>query len=110
MGEIQVSTCAGLDASPSAFTVRLYLLPGVQHCGGGPGLGLTGSVVDDRADPSRNVGTALARWVEQGVAPGVLTTTRQPNRTRPVCPYPQVARYQGTGNPDEAGSYRCQAL
>jgi len=100
---------AKMSAAKTDSFVRLYLLPGVQHCGGGPGLGLTGGTVDDRADPSRNVGTALARWVEQGVAPGVLTGSRPENRTRPVCPYPRVARYQGTGNPDEAASYRCQA-
>lgn len=97
-----------MGAKADSF-VRLYLLPGVQHCGGGPGLGLAGSAVDERGDASRNPGTAVARWVEQGVAPGALISSKPPGRTRPVCPYPQVARYQGAGNPDDAASYRCQA-
>lgn len=100
---------AKMGAARTDAFVRLYLLPGVQHCGGGPGPGLTGSVADDRADPSRSVGAALARWVEQGVAPGALTSSKPPSQTRPVCPYPQVARYQGSGDAGDAANYRCQA-
>jgi feruloyl esterase len=54
---------------------------------------------------------ALDRWVSQNVAPTTLIGTRivsgVANRTRPLCPYPQVARYKGTGSIDDAGSFSC---
>jgi hypothetical protein len=77
---------------------RLFLLPGVEHCGGGPG-----------AQPSDALGT-LVRWVEQGQAPATLATsvTRQDGSvvTRDVCSYPHRTRYTG-GDPASASSYRC---
>jgi feruloyl esterase len=83
--------------------MRLFLMPGVAHCGGGVG--------PDQAD---FLG-AMERWREQGVAPGQVTASRNTGRSgltpmsRPLCPFPQVARYKGTGSTDEAGNFSCVA-
>jgi feruloyl esterase len=75
---------------------RLFLIPGMLHCGGGPGC----HQVDYLA--------ALEAWVEQGRAPEQLIGKgTNPVRTRPLCAYPKVARYDGVGNPNEASSFRC---
>jgi feruloyl esterase len=69
------------------------------HCSGGPGPNQFDAV------------TALEQWVEKGVAPDKLLATHSTggkvDRTRPLCPYPQVARYKGTGGIDEAASFGC---
>jgi feruloyl esterase len=79
--------------------VRLFMMPGVAHCGGGVG--------PDRIDAV----TAVVDWVEKGKAPDSLLASKVTNgtvvRTRPLCPYPQVARYTGQGSIDEAASFRC---
>jgi feruloyl esterase len=83
--------------------IRLFLMPGVAHCGGGVG--------PDQAD---FLG-AMERWREQGVAPDQITASRNTGRsgrtpmTRPLCPFPQVATYKGTGSTDEASSFVCSA-
>ncbi|HTM50682.1 MAG TPA: tannase/feruloyl esterase family alpha/beta hydrolase [Bryobacteraceae bacterium] len=78
---------------------RLYMVPGMFHCTGGVGC----SAVDWL--------TPMVEWVEKGVAPAALTGARvergETRRTRPVCPYPQVARYKGTGSIDEAANFAC---
>jgi hypothetical protein len=80
---------------------RLFMVPGMSHCSGGIG--------PDRHDPM----TALINWVEKGKAPESMTASRVVNnqvvRTRPLCPYPQVARYKGTGSIDEAANFQCVA-
>ena len=87
-------------ASKAASSVRLFLEPGMGHCGGGEGP----NVFDKTG--------ALDRWVEQGTAPDVLTASHVTNgkvdRTRPLCPYPQVARYKGTGSIDDAVNFVCR--
>jgi feruloyl esterase len=80
---------------------RLYLVPGMHHCAGGPG-------------PNQfDMLTALENWVEKGAAPQSIIATHATEahveRTRPICPYPQVAKYVGTGSIDEAASFKCQA-
>lgn len=76
--------------------VRLFLAPGVLHCGGGSG--------PDRFDAL----TALENWVERGVAPQSLLATKQGSPlSRPLCPYPALPRYKGAGNPNEAASFAC---
>ena len=77
--------------------LRLFLVPGVHHCGGGPG-------------PSElDTLSALEGWVERGQAPDVIVAQRSVNgvveRTRPVYPYPAQARYSGQGDPMRADSY-----
>jgi feruloyl esterase len=87
---------------------RLYMVPGMQHCYGGPGPNTFGGAMT----------AALERWVEDGVAPGAIIATKYKTdgdpasgvlRTRPLCPYPQVARYKGTGSTDEAANFTCKA-
>jgi hypothetical protein len=80
---------------------RLFMMPGVTHCGGGAG-------------PDRNDAvTAVIDWVEKGKAPDTLLASKVTNnqvvRTRPLCAYPQVARYSGTGSVDDAANFRCVA-
>jgi feruloyl esterase len=78
---------------------RLFMVPGMFHCGGGVGT----SVFD--AD------TPLVRWVESGSAPEQIAASRVVDnkvvRTRPLCTYPQVARYKGAGSIDEAVNFSC---
>jgi feruloyl esterase len=80
---------------------RLFMVPGMFHCRGGVG-------------PERLDGlTALINWVENGTAPATITATQvadgKPVRTRPLCPYPQVARYTGSGSNDDAANFACKA-
>ncbi|MEO6726929.1 MAG: tannase/feruloyl esterase family alpha/beta hydrolase, partial [Blastocatellia bacterium] len=89
----------------NTFT-RLFMVPGMQHCGGGPGPNSFGATVSNaQSDPQHDLSLALERWVEAGIAPeqiiAVKRQTPDPNspviRTRPLCPYPQVAKYKGSG-------------
>jgi hypothetical protein len=95
--------------------MRLYMVPGMEHCAGGVGpsafgqLGITGS-----GQPQYGIFDALQDWVERGTAPGSLVATRfspngshQVQMTRPLCAYPQIARYSGAGSTNEAGNFRC---
>ena len=77
---------------------RLFMVPGMNHCQGGVGT--------DQFDPL----TALENWVEKKQAPASITASRTaaPQRTRPLCPYPQVAIYKGSGSTDEAANFTCK--
>ncbi len=79
--------------------VRLFMVPGMTHCSGGIGT--------DRFDPM----TALINWVEKGKAPASIQAARVVDskvvRTRPLCPWPQRARYSGSGSIDEAANFSC---
>jgi feruloyl esterase len=88
---------AALEAVPAARDgVRLFLAPGVLHCGGGPG--------PDRFDAL----TALETWVERGVAPTTMIATKQGSPlSRPLCAYPELPRYKGAGDPNDAASFEC---
>lgn len=81
---------------------RLYMLPGVGHCGGGDAPQVASDALSD----------ALVRWVEQGVAPDrLIATQRYPGgrkRSRPVCAFPGLPYYPGKGDPDEAASFDCR--
>ena len=81
-------------------TARLFMVPGMQHCAGGPG-------------PSQmNYIGALERWREANVAPNALlaarVTANRVDMTRLVCPYPQVATYSGTGSTNDAANFACR--
>ncbi|WP_111876503.1 tannase/feruloyl esterase family alpha/beta hydrolase [Paracidovorax anthurii] len=92
---------------------RLYLVPGMNHSWGGP------------ATDQFDLVDAMVRWVEQGQRPeGIVAAARgpgsnlpnpevpadwSPRRTRLLCPHPQVARYAGQGDPEQAASFRCTA-
>jgi hypothetical protein len=87
--------------STSQF-VRLFLAPGVGHCGTGPG---------PQPDGQGNL-NAVIRWVEEGKAPDTLTASRSGNgamRKRPLCQFPLVAKYKGTGSTDDAANFTCAA-
>ena len=83
--------------------MRLFLMPGVGHCGGGVG--------PDQAD---FLG-ALEQWREKGVAPPQINASRPAGRgastpmSRPLCPFPQVARYKGSGSSNDAANFSCAA-
>jgi feruloyl esterase len=78
---------------------RLYMVPGMFHCAGGVGC--------DRVDWF----TPLVEWVEKGIAPGAFTGERLERgtivRTRPLCAYPEVARYKGQGDINKAEHFTC---
>ena len=110
------SVQAKMGAKQTETFVRLYLVPGMLHCAGGPGPDSFGQNAVDAADPQHSVTKALERWVENRQAPGSVIATRFKTdgnpasgveRTRPLCPYPQVAQYSGSGSTDDAANFRC---
>lgn len=85
----------------AAEFARVFAVPGMTHCGGGP--------ATDRYDCL----VAVVDWVERGIVPDRIVATAGPTapwpgRTRPLCPYPQVARYAGAGSIEEAQSFVCR--
>jgi feruloyl esterase len=82
----------------TASMARLFLIPGMNHCGGGP--------ATDQFDAL----TALEKWVGQSEAPQSIMATGAafPGRTRPLCPYPQYASYNGSGDPQEGKNFTCK--
>ena len=87
------------DPRQAATWVRLFMAPGMAHCVGGEGPDTFDSL------------SALEHWVEQGQAPERIVAAHQTqgrvDRTRPLCAYPQVARYDGAGSIDEAANFSC---
>jgi feruloyl esterase len=79
---------------------RLFMVPGMGHCGGGDGTSTFDML------------SALDQWVEKGKAPDQIPASRLKNgvadRTRPLCPYPQMATYKGSGSIDEAANFVCR--
>jgi len=92
---------ATMGQSDTLDFYRFFTVPGMFHCAGGLGT--------DRFDAM----TPLVNWVEGGVAPDTIPAARvesgQVTRTRPLCPYPQVARYTGSGSIDDATNFACAA-
>ena len=80
--------------------VRLFMVPGMGHCGGGEGPNEFDSLA------------ALEQWVEKGKAPDQIVASHLTNgkvdRTRPLCPFPQVAKYKGTGSIGDAANFECK--
>jgi hypothetical protein len=97
--------------------LRLFMVPGLQHCGGGPGPDVFGQMGFSTAnDPQHNMYLALEQWVEKGTAPTTVIATKQSGEgaaaakmTRPLCAYPQVAKYRGSGDTNDAASFVCAA-
>jgi hypothetical protein len=106
-----------MGARESEAFVRLYMVPGMQHCSGGPGTDSFGQGSADAKDAQHNVETALEQWVENRIAPSAIVATKyeggDPTKrvkmTRPLCPYPQIAKYNGKGNTNDAGNFACLA-
>ncbi len=99
---------------------RLFMLPGVGHCGSGPGPDNIGAENQTAVsnDPQHDIVSALEAWVEKGSAPDQLIATKFKNDDakqgialqRPVCPYPSEAVYKGSGDTNNAGSFVCKTL
>jgi feruloyl esterase len=98
---------------------RVFTVPGMWHCGNGEGPNAFGNyfTVGDTPviDAEHDILTALDQWVEKGVAPDKLIGTHYINNTpasgiqyqRPICPFPQLARYKGTGDTTKPDSFAC---
>ena len=96
---------------------KLYMVPGMGHCGGGAGpnqfgQGSSGIVA---ADTQHDIFRALMAWSEKGTAPNEIIASKFPGddttkpvlTTRPLCVYPQVAKYNGSGSTDDAVNFTC---
>ena len=94
-----VQAAMGGERETQSF-YRLFMVPGMGHCGGGPGPGAFDALA------------ALEQWVENGKAPDRMLASHISNgkvdRTRPLCAYPLVAKYQGEGSTDDAASFECR--
>jgi feruloyl esterase len=93
------SVAQKMGPAKTADAVRLYMAPGMNHCGGGEG-------------PNNfDMLGAMEQWVENKKAPDAIVASHSSDgkvdRTRPLCPYPQVAKYKGTGSIDEAANFTC---
>ncbi|MBW4028784.1 MAG: tannase/feruloyl esterase family alpha/beta hydrolase [Acidobacteria bacterium] len=109
-----------MGVSDTESFLRLYMVPGMQHCAGGPGADSFGQ--EDPSfpptDASRDIASSLVKWVEEGKSPESLIATKYDNsegKSRPVkftqllCPYPLAARYTRTGEKGNATSYVCSS-
>jgi Tannase and feruloyl esterase len=94
------SVTSAVGEAKASSSLRLFMVPGMGHCGGGEGPNTFDMMVP------------LEQWVEQGQAPARVVASHSTNgtvdRTRPLCAYPQVARYTGTGSTDEAANFTCR--
>jgi len=96
---------------------RIFMVPGMQHCGGGPGANSFGQRgTAPPFDPDHNIYMALEQWVEKGVAPSQVIATKyiddsNPEKgvkmTRPLCTYPLIAKYKGAGDTNDAANFVC---
>ncbi len=102
------------QATTSSF-MRLYMVPGMWHCGGGPGANYFYGGYGAPSDAEHNIHAALEQWVEKNVAPSTIIATKYNDdspakgvkMTRPLCAYPQIAKYKGTGDTNDAANFVC---
>jgi hypothetical protein len=96
---------------------RLYIVPKMGHCGGGPEPNDFGQTVRPGADAKHSMLAALEAWVEEGIAPSAIVATKYGTdaipssgieKTRPLCPWPAEAEYVGRGDINDAASYVCR--
>lgn len=94
------------------------MIPGVLHCNGGPGTDEFGAGPGAGPYAQQGLAETMYRWVEQGAAPGPIIGAKYKRRgsaaggvlrTRPICEYPKVAVYKGSGSTDESSNFTCQA-
>lgn len=107
---------AKMGAQKAGTFVRLFMVPGMQHCGGGAGPNSFGQFTVSTGDAGRDIGAALEHWVEKGAAPERIVAAKHKSdldpkseivRTRPLCAWPLVARYKGSGSTDDAANFEC---
>jgi len=112
-----VASAKGLDKTQAFF--RAFLVPGLYHCTGGPGpiaFGTSGEPPASQNDAEHNIVRALQRWVESGTAPEKVVATKYVDNEakkdvafqRPLCPYPRVALYKGSGDMNDAANFSCE--
>lgn len=107
-------TVAGMSAADRDSFYRLYLLPGIYHCSGGPGTGNIGDSSPAAShDAEHDLVVAIDEWVTKHKAPGAMIGThfdenKKADRTRPICPYPQEAAYKGNGDINDAKNFVCR--
>jgi feruloyl esterase len=107
---------------PSGDFSRLFMVAGMSHCGGGAAPNDFGqsAAPDQPGNPDNDIVAALDQWVVKGVAPEKLIAKRSGNgppgqatpttpATRPICAYPRIPVYDGTGDPDHAESFSCKS-
>jgi feruloyl esterase len=100
----EVVSFSGGSPAGTQDSYRLFMVPGMNHCSGGPGANVFDML------------TPLVQWVEQDRAPGSVIATHYVNNTvsqgvaftRPLCPYPQEAVYKGSGSTSEASNFVCK--
>jgi feruloyl esterase len=94
------SVVKALGSTQVRDSYGLFMVPGMDHCGGGDG------------PSSFDMLTVLEQWVEQGKVPASIPaahlTNGKTDRTRILCPYPQVAAYKGSGDPNDASDFSCR--
>jgi Tannase and feruloyl esterase len=108
------SVLAKMGTKDGDSFVRLYMVPGMQHCDSGPGadsFGQVGQLVFD--DPQHSVAAALEQWVEKGQAPAAIIASKYYEQhhlkmTRPLCAYPLAAKYKGSGDTNDAANFVCE--
>ncbi len=105
--------------SDSRIYFEVWLVPGMTHCYFGPGatsFGAVGQQIPPVRDATHDIQTALENWVENGVAPKGMVATKYTDNaattrtillTRPLCAYPELPRYSGTSDPNDAASFVC---
>jgi feruloyl esterase len=110
------SVISKMGAKDAGTFVRLFMVPGMQHCSGGSGPNSFGQGGVAQGDPQRDIAAALERWVENGIAPEQIIATKYKSgsnadsgveRTRPLCAYPFVARWRESGSTDDAANFTC---
>jgi feruloyl esterase len=97
--EFYKSMTAKMDPKKAADSVRLFVFPGMGHCGGGDAPSVTDMLSN------------IDQWVETGKAPDRIIASNSPNQkpmTRPICRYPQIDKYKGSGSTDDAANFECK--
>jgi hypothetical protein len=119
------SVQAAMGKQQADSFVRLYMVPGMQHCAGGPGPDNFGELgIPPVNDPQHNIYLALEQWTEKGTAPTTVIASKiegqmpggpvqagspaKVKMTRLLCPHPQQAKYKGQGDPNQATSFTCE--
>jgi feruloyl esterase len=114
--ETVVASQKGLERTQGFY--RTFLVPGLYHCAGGPGpiaFGTAEPAPATQTDADHDIMRSLERWVEQGNAPAKIIATKYVDNNpakgvalqRPLCPYPQVAKYKGSGDMNDAANFTC---
>jgi feruloyl esterase len=107
-----------IGAEKAASFTRLYMIPGMEHCLGGPGPSTFGQFgLSTAKGPTNGLFDSLEDWVEKGSPADDVVATKyapgpdgaiKPVITRPLCPYPAVAKYKGSGDTTDATNFTCE--